>query len=215
MRWVAWSIVAKKYIVNAYRIVENDLSLIVNFFSLRRTLVEFYIKAAIFYAINSENLPKWLEQVRLKQQQNMEDWVDVDACFNTNLDSDYDAQLKGVTLKRFSKFYFKWICMCKNERINNNKTPHVNEELVQMLKDNSYGSTLVKFCFLISVACRRALNTACCSNNSNTTNNNINIGTSMSQTIRNAINANMNLNSGGGAPLTMTSIGINNSNGNF
>ena len=214
MRWVAWSIVAKKYIVNAYRIVENDLSLIVNFYSLRRTLVEFYIKAAIFYAINSEHLPKWLEQVRLKQQQqqqNMDDWVDVDTCFNTNLDSDYDAQLKGVTLKRFSKFYFKWICMCKNERINNETS--VNDDLLQMLKDNTYGSTLVKFCFLISVACRRALNTACCSNNTNNNNNiNMNIGTSMSQTIRNAINANMSLNS---APLTMTSIGINNSNGNF
>jgi len=48
LRWVAWSVVAKKYIVNAYRIVDNDLSLIVNFFSLRRTLLEFYIKVSDF-----------------------------------------------------------------------------------------------------------------------------------------------------------------------
>lgn len=44
LRWVAWNIVSKKYIVNAYRIVDNDLSLIVNFYSLRRTLIDFYIK---------------------------------------------------------------------------------------------------------------------------------------------------------------------------
>jgi hypothetical protein len=47
LRWVAWSVVAKKYIVNAYRIVDNDLSLIVNFFSLRRTLIEFYVKVSL------------------------------------------------------------------------------------------------------------------------------------------------------------------------
>ena len=44
LRWVAWSVIAKKYIVNAYRIVDNDLSLIVNFFSLRRTLIDLYVK---------------------------------------------------------------------------------------------------------------------------------------------------------------------------
>jgi hypothetical protein len=60
LRWVAWSIVSKKYIVNAYRIVDNDLSLIVNFYSLRRTLIDFYIKVRInatvlfllFYELN-------------------------------------------------------------------------------------------------------------------------------------------------------------------
>lgn len=48
LRWVAWSIVSKKYIVNAYRIVDNDLSLIVNFYSLRRTLIDFYIKVSFY-----------------------------------------------------------------------------------------------------------------------------------------------------------------------
>jgi hypothetical protein len=46
LRWVAWSVVARKYMVNAYRIVDNDFSLIVNFYSLRRTLIEFYIKVS-------------------------------------------------------------------------------------------------------------------------------------------------------------------------
>lgn len=47
LRWVAWSVIANKYIVNAYRIVDNDLSLIVNFFSLKKTLIEFYIKVSV------------------------------------------------------------------------------------------------------------------------------------------------------------------------
>jgi hypothetical protein len=212
------------------------LSLIVNFYSLRRTLVEFYVKAAIYYAINgtsaNQRLHKWLKKTKETNTFNStsntsDDWIDADPCFNANLDSDYDAQLKGVTLKRFAKVYFKWICVCKNERLKSLQTLQnkaqkrakddkeeevgEEEEHLQMLKDNAYGSTLVKFCFLISLACRRALNTACCSNNNNTTNYN---NSSMSQAIRNVINANRrNVNSGsGGAPLTMTSIGINNNN---
>lgn len=51
LRWVAWSVIAKKYIVNAYRIVENDLSLIVNFYSLRKTLIEFYLKVMFRYIL--------------------------------------------------------------------------------------------------------------------------------------------------------------------
>jgi len=53
LKWVAWSVIARKYIVNAYRIVDNDLSLIVNFFSLRRILIDFYIKVIFF---NLKNL---------------------------------------------------------------------------------------------------------------------------------------------------------------
>lgn len=53
LRWVAWSIVSKKYIVNAYRIVDNDLSLIVNFYSLRKTLIDFYIKVSYLRLFHS------------------------------------------------------------------------------------------------------------------------------------------------------------------
>jgi hypothetical protein len=47
LRWMAWRVIAKNYIVKAYQIVENDMSLIVNFFTLRKTLIDFYIKVSL------------------------------------------------------------------------------------------------------------------------------------------------------------------------
>ena len=75
LRWVAWSIIAKKYIVNAYRIVDNDLSLIVNFYSLRRTLVEFYIKSAIYYTISASSVGLLGDEPPVTSANNHAPWV--------------------------------------------------------------------------------------------------------------------------------------------
>ena len=178
LRWVAWSVIAKKYIVNAYRIVDNDLSLIVNFYSLRRTLIDFYIKSAIFYSIKSAKLAEWLSNPQIADELKKfnESYIDLDVCFDSNLDMDYDTQLKGVSMAKFIKTYSKWIAHCKSQQIaelerasSKQKAKKSGKEAtksvdVSFLKDNSAYSTLNRFCYALSLACRRALITACTGN---------------------------------------------------
>ena len=157
LRWVAWSIVAKKYIVDAYRIVDNDMSLTVNFFSLRRTLIEFYIKSAIYYAINSKELATWLNNAQIVKElkQFNAAFCDQDPCFDSNLDTDYDLYQKGVSMSKFLSFYQKWIDFCRTERLKK------NVQNLFLFEDASDGSLVNRFCFAISLVCRRALITAC------------------------------------------------------
>lgn len=163
LRWVAWSVVARKYIVNAYRIVDNDLSLIVNFFSLRRTLIDFYIKSTIFYFINSTKLNEWLNNPNISEmiKKLNSDYIDYDTCFDSNLDMDFDTQLKGVPLSKFSKIYSKWINHCKTQRLKFLTKMNSENSNIAFLKDDSPYSAIVKFCFSLSLVCRRALVTAC------------------------------------------------------
>ena len=44
--WQTWSVSSRSYVLDSYRIVENDFGLIVNFFSLRQTLLNFYVKVS-------------------------------------------------------------------------------------------------------------------------------------------------------------------------
>lgn len=46
-----------------------------------------------------------------------ENYVDYDVCFDSNLDLDYDTQIKGVTMSKFKTNYSKWINQCKAQRI--------------------------------------------------------------------------------------------------
>ncbi|RNA15810.1 pecanex 1 isoform X3 [Brachionus plicatilis] len=157
LRWVAWSIVAKKYIVDAYRIVDNDMSLTVNFFSLRRTLIEFYIKSAIYYIINSSHLATWLNNAQIAKElkQFNADFCDQDPCFDSNLDTDYDLYQRGVSMSRFLNCYQKWIDFCRSERLKK------IDQNVSLYQDTSGCSLLNRFCFAMSLVCRRALITAC------------------------------------------------------
>ena len=119
LRWVAWSIVARKYVVDAYRIVDNDLSLIVNFYSLRRSLVDFYVKSAIYYAIRSAKLERWLADPSVQREigKFVHGYVEHDACFDANIDLDYDSQVRALTLAKFTKIYHKWIAHCRRQRL--------------------------------------------------------------------------------------------------
>jgi hypothetical protein len=105
LRWVAWSIVARKHVVDAYRIVDNDLSLIVNFYSLRRSLVDFYVKSAIYYALRSTKLEHWLADpaVSAALAKFVSGYVEPDTCFDANIDLDYDTQVRAVTFAKFAK----------------------------------------------------------------------------------------------------------------
>ena len=115
-KWLAWKIIERKYIVDSYRIVDNDLSLIVNFYSLRCTLIDFYIKSSIYYLIKSPKLVQWLNTIKSEIDKLQSNHVDNDPCFDHNLDYDYDLQLKGVTYNKFCNVYLKWIQCCSDKQ---------------------------------------------------------------------------------------------------
>jgi hypothetical protein len=156
-KWLAWKIIERKYIVDSYRIVDNDLSLIVNFYSLRSTLIDFYIKSSIYYLIKSTKITAWLTNKSIKIEIDKCDstFADYDTCFDRNLDTDYDSQLKAVTYAKFSSNYSKWIQYCCEKRFTTESTQLSEEQSVD----------LRKLCFLLSLACRRALITACTGGN--------------------------------------------------
>ncbi|CAF0827808.1 unnamed protein product [Brachionus calyciflorus] len=193
LRWVAWSVISKKYIVDAYRIVDNDMSLTVNFFSLRRTLIDFFIKSSIYYTIKSPELKTWLRNGQiLKEMKKISlDYVDYDACFDSNLDSDYDPHQRGVTMSRFMNHYQKWIDHCQREQI---KLSGTNT----FLEDNSEISLISKFCFLISLVCRRALMTACTGSAVSNPSNRVPILSQLLPGTSSNLNLNASLNSMGG-----------------
>jgi hypothetical protein len=156
-KWLAWKIIERKYIVDSYRIVDNDLSLIVNFYSLRSTLIDFYIKSSIYYLIKSTKITAWLTNKSIKIEIDKCDstFADYDTCFDRNLDTDYDSQLKAVTYAKFSSNYSKWIQYCCEKRFTTESTQLSEKQSVD----------LRKLCFLLSLACRRALITACTGGN--------------------------------------------------
>ncbi len=167
LRWIAWQVVSRKYVVDAYRITDNDLSLIINFYSLRRTLIDFYIKSIIFYAIVNMKLNSWLTNDNIRSELakiHANAHVDMDTCFDSNLDSDYDIELKGVSYSKFCFVYLRWIVYCNSKR-----QQYISELKLETDTDNgecqpiddAYNSDLVKFCFILTLACRRALMNAC------------------------------------------------------
>ena len=164
-KWLAWQIIERKYIVDSYRIIDNDLSLIVNFYSLRSTLIDFYIKSSIYYLIKSTKLIPWLTNKSIKSEIDKCDlgYADYDTCFDRNLDSDYDLQLKAVTYSKFCSIYLKWIQYCSDKRFK----PEPQQQQEQINEEEAID--LRKLCFLLSLACRRALITAC-NGSSNTSN---------------------------------------------
>ena len=100
-----------------------------------------------------------------------DDYIDYDICFDSNLDTDYDTQLKGVTLARFGHNYSKWIHHCKHKRLKlgskHSESSDCSPLHAMLCKDDSSDSTLLKLCFALSLVCRRALNCACSGNVSN------------------------------------------------
>lgn len=147
LRWYAWHLVSKKYVVDAYRIVDNDMSLIINFFSLKRTLIDYYVKSAIYYLLTNAKIESILKNTQLiNELKSSKIEMDADKCFDSNLDCDYDTNAKAITYAKFQTIYRKWIDYCASKKS------------LDVLVDHSL---LVKFCFYLSLACKRALMTAC------------------------------------------------------
>ena len=103
-----------------------------------------------------------------------EGFVDYDACFEANIDSDYDSHLKGVSLVKFNANHGAWISLCCSEqakervRVSASKAAKktrltgsgVNSSFVDEPRSDE-SPQLLLFAFALSLLCRRALVTAC------------------------------------------------------
>jgi hypothetical protein len=156
----------------------------------------FFIKSAIYYTIKSPKLNEWLQNAQIIKELDKihASYIDYDLCFDSNLDMDYDTQSRGVSMSKFNHYYNSWIVYCC-------------EQEKQTSKENK--ALLNKFCYILSLMCRRALVTACTGTahgnmSSNRQNINLNIGergpgtsASLSGGGGGGMNLNSSINSGG------------------
>ncbi|XP_050441269.1 pecanex-like protein 1 isoform X2 [Adelges cooleyi] len=152
-RWLAWQVVAAKYVVQGYSISDINASSMLQVFDFRKVLVSYYVKSIIYYAIRSPKLPQWLASEEIKEGLKPtlgKSFVDLDPVFNINIDEDYDLLSCGVTRNSFCSFYLEWIRFCAFQ----------TENIRKVVIDKGKESVLVSLCFALSLLGRRSLGLA-------------------------------------------------------
>ncbi|XP_064214797.1 pecanex-like protein 1 isoform X2 [Tribolium castaneum] len=145
-RWLAWEVIAAKYILEGYSISDNSAVSMLQVFEFRKVLISYYVKSIIFYTVRSPKLEEWLSsQTILSALQPMEhkNFVDLDPVFNYNIDEDFDIANSGMTRHMFCQIHGEWISFCVEKAEKN--------------VDSGNNSTLVLLCFALSLLGRRAL----------------------------------------------------------
>lgn len=148
-RWLAWQVMATKYVLEGYSISDNNAASMLHVFDLRRILVTYYVKSIIYYTVRSPRLDEWLSNRNILDglQQCMErSFADLDPVFNINIDEDYDYHVPGITRASFCSVYLGWIQYCASRR----------EKMIESGRE----SPLVSLCFALSLLGRRALGAA-------------------------------------------------------
>ncbi|KZC13014.1 PREDICTED: pecanex-like protein 1 [Dufourea novaeangliae] len=149
-RWLAWEVASAKYVLEGYSISDNSVVSTFQMFEYRKTLVTYYVKSIIFYAVKSPKLKYWLgnsdiaDALKITLDKN---FVDLDPVFKMNIDEDYDFRATGITRSSFCNVYLDWIQFCVTKH---DKT-----------LDKTRYSPLVSLCFALSLLGRRALGAAC------------------------------------------------------
>ncbi|VVC36055.1 Hypothetical protein CINCED_3A002996 [Cinara cedri] len=152
-RWLAWQVVAAKYVVQGYNISDINASSMLQVFDFRKVLVSYYIKSIIYYAIRSPKLQQWLASDEIKEGLKPtldKSFIDLDPVFNINIDEDYDLLSCGVTRNSFCQYYLEWIRFCAFQ------TENIRKIVIEKGKD----SLLVSLCFALSLLGRRSLGLA-------------------------------------------------------
>ncbi len=105
--------------VQTYSVSFNPASSMIAEYSLRQGLVQCYVKATIFYLLQSPSLESWLSDPMISAHLAAikPDYIDLDTAFTRNLDRDFDDMRRGITLQSFGKVYGEWIMCCLNERL--------------------------------------------------------------------------------------------------
>ncbi|XP_057368730.2 pecanex-like protein 1 [Daphnia carinata] len=149
-RWLAWQVMATKYVLEGYSISDNNAASMLHVFDLRRILVTYYVKSVIYYVTRSPRLEDWLSNPAiveaLQSMSSDRSFADLDPVFNINIDEDYDYHVPGITRFSFCSVYLSWIKYCAGRR----------EKPV----DSGRDSLLVSLCLALSLLGRRALGSA-------------------------------------------------------
>ena len=48
-RWLAWEVMATKYVLEGYSISDNSAASMLQMFELRKILITYYVKVSLFY----------------------------------------------------------------------------------------------------------------------------------------------------------------------
>uniref|UniRef100_A0A674MF88 Pecanex-like protein n=1 Tax=Takifugu rubripes TaxID=31033 RepID=A0A674MF88_TAKRU len=150
LRWLAWEVVATKYLLEGYSISENNAATMLQVYDLRKLLITYYLKCIIYYLINSPQLSTWLADATIQETlQSYTKWHHIERdpqVFSVKIDEDYVHCLQGVTRASFCNVYLEWIQYCTGKM----ETP----------VDSDEDSPLVTLCYALSVLGRRSLGTA-------------------------------------------------------
>ncbi|KAG8000227.1 Pecanex-like protein 2 [Nibea albiflora] len=150
LRWLAWEVMATKYLLEGYSISENNAATMLQVYDLRKLLITYYLKSIIYYLIHSPKLPTWLKDATVQEAlQSYTKWHHIERdpqVFSVKIDEDYVHCLQGVTRASFCNVYLEWIQYCAGKM----ETP----------VDSDEDSPLVTLCYALSVLGRRSLGTA-------------------------------------------------------
>ncbi|XP_065095593.1 protein pecanex isoform X2 [Ochlerotatus camptorhynchus] len=118
-RWLAWQVMASKYVLEGYSISDNSATATLQVFEFRKVLISYYVKSIIYYAIRSPKLVNWLQSQAIEEalEHTLDrQFVDLDPVFNHNLDDDYDFRAAGITRASFWNVYGEWIQFCCDKK---------------------------------------------------------------------------------------------------
>uniref|UniRef100_A0AAQ6A2L8 Pecanex-like protein n=1 Tax=Amphiprion ocellaris TaxID=80972 RepID=A0AAQ6A2L8_AMPOC len=150
LRWLAWEVMATKYLLEGYSISENNAATMLQVYDLRKLLITYYLKSIIYYLVHSPKLSTWLKDAAIQEAlQSYTKWHHIERdpqVFSVKIDEDYVHCLQGVTRASFCNVYLEWIQYCAGKM----ETP----------VDSDEDSPLVTLSYALSVLGRRSLGTA-------------------------------------------------------
>uniref|UniRef100_A0A669C5E8 Pecanex-like protein n=1 Tax=Oreochromis niloticus TaxID=8128 RepID=A0A669C5E8_ORENI len=147
LRWLAWEVMATKYLLEGYSISENNAATMLQVYDLRKLLITYYLKSIIYYLVHSPKLSTWLKDATIQEAlQSYTKWHHIERdpqVFSVKIDEDYVHCLQGVTRASFCNVYLEWIQHCAGKM----ETP----------VDSDEDSPLVTLSYALSVLGRRSL----------------------------------------------------------
>ncbi|XP_068423984.1 pecanex-like protein 2 isoform X2 [Clinocottus analis] len=150
LRWLAWEVMATKYLLEGYSISENNAATMLQVYDLRKLLITYYLKSIIYYLIHSPKLSTWLKDAAVQEAlQSYTKWHHIERdpqVFSVKIDEDYVHCLQGVTRASFCNVYLEWIQHCAGK--------------METSVDSDEDSPLVTLSYALSVLGRRSLGTA-------------------------------------------------------
>ncbi|XP_040033863.2 pecanex-like protein 2 [Gasterosteus aculeatus] len=150
LRWLAWEVMATKYLLEGYSISENNAATMLQVYDLRKLLITYYLKSIIYYLIHSPKLSTWLKDAGVQEAlQSYTKWHHIERdpqVFSVKIDEDYVHCLQGVTRASFCTVYLEWIQHCAGK--------------METTVDSDEDSPLVTLSYALSVLGRRSLGTA-------------------------------------------------------